>query len=112
MKKSRYSEEQIIEILKQSEAGVKTAELCWEHGISAATFYDWEQKFGSMDVSEAQRLKAMVSVERTHGLQAAGRGTVELPVGASSGSQRGAAHGVGELARKGLATVIADCMHC
>jgi putative transposase len=53
--KSRYTEEQIIGILKQGEAGVKTAELCREHGISAATFYGWKQKYGGMDVSEAQR---------------------------------------------------------
>jgi putative transposase len=43
--------------LKQHEAGVKTADLCREHGISAATFYGWKQKFGGMDVSEAQRQK-------------------------------------------------------
>ena len=59
MKKSRFSEEQIIGILKQHEAGVKTADLCREHGISAATFYGWKQKFGGMDVSEARRLKAL-----------------------------------------------------
>ena len=64
MKKSRYSEEQIIGILKQSEAGVKTAELCREHGISAATFYQWKSKFGGMDVSEAQKLKAMEDENR------------------------------------------------
>ena len=58
MKKSRYTEEQIIGILKQHEAGVKTADLCREHEISAATFYGWKSKFGGMDVSEAQRLKA------------------------------------------------------
>ena len=59
MKKSRYTEEQIIGILKQHEAGVKTADLCREHGISAATFYGWKSKFGGMDVSEAQRLRAL-----------------------------------------------------
>jgi putative transposase len=59
MKKSRYSEEQIIGILKQHEAGVKTADLCREHGISAATFYGWKSKFGGMDVSEAARLRQM-----------------------------------------------------
>jgi putative transposase len=59
MKKNRYTEEQIIGMLKQHEAGVKTADLCREHGISAATFYGWKSKFGGMDVSEAQRLKAM-----------------------------------------------------
>jgi putative transposase len=59
MKKSRLSEEQIIGILKQGASGVKTAELCREHGISAATFSQWKQKFGGLDVSEAQRLKAL-----------------------------------------------------
>jgi putative transposase len=46
MKKSRYTEEQIIGILKQHEAGVKTADVCREHGISAATFYGWKSKYG------------------------------------------------------------------
>jgi transposase InsO family protein len=55
MKKSRYTEEQIIGILKQHEAGVKTADLCREHGINASTFYGWKSKFGGMDVSEAER---------------------------------------------------------
>ncbi len=64
MKKSRFSEEQIIGILKQGEAGVKTAELCREHGISAATFYQWKQKFGGMDVAEAQRLKQLEDENR------------------------------------------------
>jgi len=64
MKKSRFSEEQIIGILKQGEAGVKTAELCREHGISAATFYGWKQKFGGMDVNEAQRLRALEDENR------------------------------------------------
>ena len=59
MKKSRFSEEQIIGMLKQHEAGVKTADVCREHGISAATFYQWKQKYGGMDVNEAQRLKQM-----------------------------------------------------
>ena len=57
MKKSRFSEEQIIGMLKQHEAGVKTADVCREHGVSAATFYQWKQKYGGMDVNEAQRLK-------------------------------------------------------
>ena len=64
MKKSRFSEEQVIGILKQHEAGVKTADLCREHGISAATFYQWKSKFGGMDVSEAQRLKQMEDENR------------------------------------------------
>jgi putative transposase len=64
MKKSRYTEEQIIGILKQHEAGVKTADLCREHGISEATFYNWKSKYGGMDVSEAQRLRAMEGENR------------------------------------------------
>ena len=64
MKKSRYTEEQIIGILKQHEAGVKTADLCREHGISDATFYNWKSKYGGLDVSEAQRLKAMEDENR------------------------------------------------
>ena len=125
MKKGRFSEEQIIGILKQGEAGVKTADVCREHGISAATFYGWKQKFGGMEVErgaavegdgrreppseaagggaepawrgaegcdpkkrlELAGLRADVAFaqaeypsERTHGLQAAGRGAVELPV--------------------------------
>ena len=64
MKKSRYTEEQIIGILKQHEAGVKTADLCREHGISAATFYGWKSKFGGMDVSEAPRLRQMEDENR------------------------------------------------
>ena len=59
MKNSRFSEEQIIGILKQSEAGAKTSELCRQHGISAATFYGWRSKYGGMDVSEAKRLKQL-----------------------------------------------------
>lgn len=64
MKKSRYSEEQIIGILKQSEAGVKTPDLCRKHGISAATFCGWKSRFGGMDLSEAQELKAMEDENR------------------------------------------------
>ena len=64
MKKSRYREEQIIGILKQHEAGVKTADLCREHGISEATFYNWKSKYGGMEVSEAQRLGQMEDENR------------------------------------------------
>jgi len=64
MKKSRFTEEQIIGVLKHHEAGMKTADLCREHGISAATFYGWKSKYGGMDVSEAQRLKAMEDENR------------------------------------------------
>jgi putative transposase len=59
MKRSRFTEEQVIAVLKEHELGVKTAELCRKHGISEATFYNWKSKFGGMDVSEARRLKAL-----------------------------------------------------
>ena len=59
MKNSRFSEEQIIGILKQSESGAKTSELCRQHGISTATFYVWRSKYGGLEVSEAKRLKQL-----------------------------------------------------
>lgn len=57
--KKRFTEEQIIQVLKEQESGVATAEVCRRHGISPATFYNWKAKFGGMDVSEARRLKAL-----------------------------------------------------
>lgn len=59
MKRSRFTEEQIIGILKEQEAGAKTADVCRKHGISDATFYKWKAKYGGMEVSEAKRLKAL-----------------------------------------------------
>lgn len=59
MKRKRFTEEQIIGILKEHELGTKTADLCRKHGISEATFYNWKSKFGGIDVSEAKRLKAL-----------------------------------------------------
>lgn len=59
MKKQRFTEEQIIAVLKEQEAGAKAAELCRKHGISEATFYNWKAKYGGMEVSEAKRLKAL-----------------------------------------------------
>ena len=56
MKKRRFTEEQIIGILKQSEAGMKVVEVCRQNGISDATFYKWREKYGGMTVSEARRL--------------------------------------------------------
>ena len=59
MKRSRSSEEQIIAILKEQEAGVPVSELCRKHGVSDASIYKWKAKYGGMDVSEAKRLKAL-----------------------------------------------------
>jgi len=59
MKRSRFSEEQIIAILREQEAGLATAEVCRRHGISSATFYKWKAKFGGLDVSEARRLRSL-----------------------------------------------------
>jgi putative transposase len=61
MKRERHTEEQIIAILKEHEAGAKTADVCRKHGVSEATFYNWKAKYGGLEVSEAKRLKAMES---------------------------------------------------
>ncbi|CAM3768201.1 putative transposase [Kerstersia gyiorum] len=57
--KKRFTEEQIIGVLKEADAGAKPAELCRKHGISEATYYNWKAKFGGMTVSDAQRLKEL-----------------------------------------------------
>jgi putative transposase len=59
MKRSRFTEEQIIGILREQEAGSATADVCRKHGISSATFYKWKAKFGGLDVSDARRLKTL-----------------------------------------------------
>ena len=59
MKRRRFSEEQIIAILREQEAGAKTADVCRRYGISDATFYKWKAKYGGLEVSEAKRLKAL-----------------------------------------------------
>jgi putative transposase len=64
VRKSRFSEEQIIAILKESEAGVRTEELCRKNGITRACFYRWKGKFGGMEVSEARRLRALEEENR------------------------------------------------
>ena len=64
MKRSRFSDEQIIGILKEHQAGMTAAELCRKHGISDATFYKWRSKYGGLEVSEAKRLKALEEENR------------------------------------------------
>ena len=59
MRKSRFSEEQIISIWAEQERGMSTSEVCRRHGMSSATFYKWKAKFGGMDVSDARRLKTL-----------------------------------------------------
>ena len=59
MKQGRFSEEQIIGILKQNEAGAPVTQLCREHGIGESTFYKWKSKYGGLEVNEAKRLRAL-----------------------------------------------------
>lgn len=64
MRKSRFSEDQIIAILKESDAGVETGELCRRHGIARACFYRWKNKYGGMELSEAKRLRQLEEENR------------------------------------------------
>jgi putative transposase len=59
MKRSRFSEEKMIAILREQESGIPTADVCRKHGISSGTFYKWKAKFGGLDISDAKRLKAL-----------------------------------------------------
>ena len=59
MKRKRFTEEQIISVLKESEAGAKTDDICRRHGISSTTFYRWRKKYGGMEADDAKRLRAL-----------------------------------------------------
>ncbi len=59
MKRTRFTEEQIIAVLREQESGAKTADVCRKHGVSQATFYKWKAKYGGLEVSDARRLKAL-----------------------------------------------------
>jgi putative transposase len=64
MRKGRFSEEQIINVLKEHAAGLSAADVCRKHGISAATFYKWRSRFGGMEISDARKLKALEEENR------------------------------------------------
>jgi putative transposase len=64
VKKSRFTEQQIVGILKESEAGAKTTELCRKHGVSPATFYKWKSKFGGMEVSDVVKMRTLEDENR------------------------------------------------
>ena len=64
MRNSRFTEEQIIGVLKEHQAGIPVAELCRKHGVSEATFYNWRSRYGGMEVSQARRLKSLAEENR------------------------------------------------
>jgi len=64
VKKSRFTEQQIVGVLKESEAGAKTADLCRKHGVSPATFYKWKSKFGGMEVSDVAKMRGLEDENR------------------------------------------------
>src|SRR2546425_1708848 len=92
MKGTRHSEEQIIAILKQGEAGLTTAELCRQHGISEQTYYRWKAKYGGMDSGEAKRLKQLEE-EKRKVKQVVGELTLDNPAVKNQDQSHGGGHG-------------------
>jgi putative transposase len=85
MRKGRFSEEQIINVLKENQAGIPVVELCRKHGISDATFYTWRTKYGGMEVSDARKLKALEDENRKLNV---GERIYVLPIGCNRTEQR------------------------
>ncbi len=86
MKTSRYSDPQILAILRQAEGGVPVAELCREHGMSDASFYKWRAKYGGMDASMVSQMKAIEDENRRHHGMVSPSQRVNVPVGPSGPS--------------------------
>ena len=66
MKKSRFTESQIVSILKEADAGMKVNELCRKHGISDATYYNWKSKYGGMEASQLKKMKELAAIKLLH----------------------------------------------
>ena len=64
MKKTRFSEDQIVRILKEQESGMKVSDICRKHGLGEATFYKWKSRYGGLEISEAQRLNSLEDENR------------------------------------------------
>jgi len=85
MKPSRFTEEQIIGILREQEAGAKSSDVCRKHGISSATFYKWKAKYGGLDVSDAKRLNTLSHKGRVKNEMRRSRSSFEARCAGTSG---------------------------